>query len=90
MYQKVKDTLNKRNRTIRKLIDDLKKEKGFGWVESNVTGNQTNLFLNMTKEDSQGNFVFVNPNTLQGAERRFLEYALEIINADRHKNQPAA
>ena len=88
VYQKVKDLMNRRNAKLRKLVQKLKEEKNFGYVANNLTGNQTNLYKNMI-EERNGDLVFVNPNTLHGAEREFLEYALEVINENRHPNDKA-
>jgi hypothetical protein len=40
-------------------------------------------------EERDGDLVFVNPETLHGAEREFLEFALEVINENRHPNDVA-
>ena len=37
----------------------------------------------MYKVSPNGDFVFVNPNTLEGAEKEFLENALYMINKNR-------
>ena len=88
VYQKVKDSMNKRNAKLRYLVKKLKEEKNFGYVKNNLTGNQTSLYANMI-EERNGDLVFVNPDTLHGAEREFLEYALEVINENRHPNDTA-
>lgn len=87
VFQKVKDKVNRENVKVRHLVDALKKEKNYGWVRSNITGNQTNLYKNMTFVDSDGDFLFVNPNTLSGAEKEFLEHALDVINKNRWPTQ---
>ena len=84
VYQKVKDKVNKENITVRKLVEALKREKNFGWVKSNISGNQTDMYKNMTYVASDGDFLFVRPDSLpQGAERDFLEHALDVINKNR-------
>ena len=85
VYQKIKDRLNKKNRELRRLMEDLKKESNYGWISNNISGNETDLFMDMTYE-SDGDFLFVNPNTLTGAKKKFLEFALESINQDRYPN----
>ena len=40
-------------------------------------------------EERNGDLVFVNPDTLFGAEKEFLEYALEVINENRYPNDKA-
>jgi hypothetical protein len=45
--------------------------------------------MDMTEVTPDGDFVFVNPNTLTGAKRKFLEYALDTINRDRWPNDHA-
>lgn len=87
-YQKVKDSMNRRNAKLRKLVQNLKDEKNFGYVKNNLTGNQTSLYENMI-EERNGDLVFVNPDTLHGAEKEFLEYALEVINENRYPNDKA-
>ncbi len=87
VYQKVKDKVNKENVTVRHLVEALKKEQNYGWVRSNVSGNQTNMYKEMTYVDSDGDFLFVNPNTLSGASKDFLEHALDVINKNRWPSQ---
>ena len=36
-YQKVKDSMNRRNAKLRKLVQNLKDEKNFGYVKNNLT-----------------------------------------------------
>ena len=40
-------------------------------------------------EERNGDLVFVNPDTLHGAEKEFLEYILEVINENRYPNEKA-
>lgn len=87
VYQKVKDRVNRENVKIRHLVADLKQEKNFGWIRSTVTGNQTNMYRDMTYVAADGDFLFVNPDTLSGASKRFLEYALDTINKNRYPTQ---
>lgn len=87
-FQKVKDSMNRRNAKLRQLVKKLKEEKNFGYVKNNLTGNQTGLYDNMI-EERDGDLVFVNPDTLFGAEKEFLEYALEVINENRYPNEKA-
>jgi hypothetical protein len=87
-FQKVKDSMNRRNAKLRQLVKKLKEEKNFGYIKNNLTGNQTVLYDNMI-EERDGDLVFVNPDTLFGAEREFLEYALEVINENRYPNEKA-
>lgn len=84
VFQKIKDKLNTKNRQLRRLMENLKKEANYGWVSNNISGNETSLFDGMTYMDSEGDFLFVNPNTLTGARKEFLEFALESINKDRY------
>lgn len=88
VYQKVRDSVNKRNAKLRKLVQNLKNEKNFGYIKNNLTGNPTSLYENMI-EERDGDLVFVNPETLSGAEKEFLEYALEVINENRYPNDKA-
>ena len=88
VYQKVKDSMNRRNAQLRKLVKKLKEEKGFGYLQNNISGNATNLYANMI-EERNGDLLFVRPETLHGAEREFLEYVLEVINENRYPNDKA-
>lgn len=49
---------------VNQLVKKLKEAKGFGSLQAHTLGNQTNLYANMTKQTSDGDFVFVDPNTL--------------------------
>lgn len=83
-YQNVRDDIQKEKVTIQKLVNDLKKEAGFGIITENTIGNQTTLYKNMFQEYHKGgDFLFKNPNQLQGAERKFLEYVLYKVNKNR-------
>ena len=88
VYQKVKDSLNRRNAKLRQLVKKLKEEKGYGYIKNNLIGNPTKLYENMM-EERNGDLVFVNPDTLHGAEREFLEYALQVINENRYPGEVA-
>jgi hypothetical protein len=80
--------MNIKNIKLRKLVKKLKQEKNYGYIANNLTGNPTSLYANMI-EERNGDLVFVNPNTLQGTEKDFLEYALEVINKNRYPNDEA-
>lgn len=80
--------MNRRNAKVRQLVKKLKDEKNFGYIKNNLTGNQTSLYENMI-EERNGDLVFVNPDTLFGAEKEFLEYTLEVINENRYPNDKA-
>lgn len=88
IYQKVKDSMNKRNAKLRQLVKKLKEEKNYGYIRNNLSGNPTSLYENMI-EERNGDLVFVNPDTLHGAEREFLEYVLEVVNENRYPNEKA-
>ena len=44
----------------------------------------------MTYTAPDGDFLFVNPDTLHGAEKEFLEHALDVINKNRYPSQTEA
>lgn len=89
-YQNTRDEITKKNVKVRQLVQKLKDELRMNAFLENTVGNQVNLYKNMIKETEDGDLVFVNPNTLQGAEREFLTFALDMINKDRfNKSQPA-
>lgn len=84
IFQKVRDKVIKQNRTLRKLMEELKKEANYGWVSNNITGNATSLFDGMITTVPNGDVLFVNPNTLTGARKKLLEFALDQINRNRY------
>ena len=88
VYQKVKDSMNRKNAKLRQLVKKLKEEKNFGYIKNNLSGNPTNLYENMI-EERNGDLVFVNPDTLHGTEKEFLEYVLELINENRYPTEKA-
>ena len=88
VYQKVKDSMNRKNAKLRQLVKKLKEEKNFGYIRNNLTGNPTSLYENMI-EERNGDLVFVNPDTLHGTEKEFLEYILELINENRYPTEKA-
>lgn len=88
VFQKVKDSMNRRNIKLRQLVKKLKEEKNYGYISNNLSGNPTSLYENMI-EERNGDLVFVNPETLSGAEKEFLEYVLEVINENRYPNDVA-
>ena len=83
-YQNVRDEIQRDKVTIQKLVNNLKKEVGFGAVTENTIGNQVSLYKNMFQEyKTGGDFLFKNPDQLNGAEKEFLEFALYRINKNR-------
>ena len=82
-YQNVRDELQKEKVTVSKLVNNLKKEKQFGYAKENTVGNQVSLYSNMTYVSKDGDFLFKNPKNLSPAERDFLRYALYKINKNR-------
>ncbi len=84
-YQNTRDDIQREKPKIYKLIEKLKKEKGFNVISENTIGNQTSLYSNMFQPYTKGgDFLFKNPNDLQGAEKEFLTYALDKINRNRY------
>ena len=86
-YQNTRDDVQRSAVQIRKLVENLKRAKNFGAIKENTVGNQASLYSNMYEETPNGDFVFKNPNRLQGAEREFLEYALYVINKNRYADK---
>ena len=82
-YQNTRDELQRKKIQVTKLVEDVKREAGFGSLQESTIGNQVNLYMDMYEETADGNFLFKNPNRLQGAKRRLLEYALQEINSRR-------
>lgn len=87
-YQNIRNDMSKLSSELRLKVNELKKAKQFGWIESRTIGNQTNLYQNMYKK-VDGDLVFKNPwdnnEKLEDAERDFLKFALAIINGNRYK-----
>lgn len=88
-FQKVRDSMNRRKFKLRTLVQKLKEEKNYGYIKNNLTGNPTSLYANMI-EERNGDLVFVNPDTLYGAEKEFLEYVLQVINENRYPKDVAS
>lgn len=86
-YQNTRSEIQEKNVKIRKLVQNLKDEKSMGAISENTFGNQANLYKNMYKETIDGDIIFVNPNTLYGAEKEFLTFMLDEINKDRFPNK---
>ena len=86
-YQNTRDELQRKKIQVTKLVEDVKKEAGFGSLQESTIGNQVNLYMDMYEETADGNFLFKNPNRLQGAKRKLLEYALQEINSRRFQDK---
>lgn len=63
-------------------LERLKKEKNYGYLTSTVQ-NDTQLYNNMFELTPDGDFRFKYINDLHGEEKKFLEFALDVINKDR-------
>ena len=81
-YQNTRDDIQREKPKILKLVEKLKKEKGFGALSENTIGNQASLYSNMFRTEGE-DLLFKNPSQLYGAEKEFLEYALDKINRNR-------
>lgn len=75
-YQNVRDDVMRQKTELFNLVEQLRKEG------STTLGNQTDLYSNMF-ETVDGDFLFKDPNRLQGIEKKFLEYVLDKINKNR-------
>ena len=83
-YQNTRDDIQREKTKIFKLVEKLKKEKGFNAISENTIGNQTSLYSNMFRPYIKGgDFLFKNPKELYGAEKELLEFALDKINRNR-------
>lgn len=89
-YQNTRDEIQKKNVKVRKLVQKLKDEAKFGAFIENTFGNQVDLYKNMYKRTDDGDIVFVDPSTLNGAEREFLEFMLNEMNKDRFPSKTQA
>lgn len=86
-YQNVREDMQEPTNKIRTLVENLKKAKGFNWLEERTIGNQVNLYKGMFSE-TKADLVAKNPwdpNSLieTEAEREFLKYFLTEINKKR-------
>lgn len=82
-YQNTRDEMQRRNVKLRNLVQKVKDQMSMGAISENTIGNQVSLYSKMYERTSDGDLVFVNPNTLEGAQKEFLEFLLEEINKDR-------
>lgn len=82
-YQNVRDEIQREKVVISKLVKNLKEQKNFGVLRENTVGNQASLYSNMVETTADGDFLFKNPDRLQGAEREFLQYILDKVNKNR-------
>lgn len=82
-YQNTRDEMQRKNVKLKQLVQNLKDQMSMGAISENTFGNQTSLYRNMYRKTEDGDLLFVDPNTLDGAQREFLEFALEEINKDR-------
>lgn len=84
-YQNIRDESNRRKELLHEKLNALKKELGFS-TAAGMVGSQSSLYDGMI-EERNGDLYFVDPKTLSGARREFLETALEMINADRYPQE---
>lgn len=83
-YQNTRDDMQREKTKISQLVEAVKKDAGFGYLQESTIGNQVDLYKDLYEYTADGNFLFKNPNRLpQGAKRQLLEYALEEINKRR-------
>lgn len=84
-YQNVRQSMSKPRAEIRRLVENLKKDKDFGFIKEHTVGNQASLYSNMIYVDQNGDLLFKNINdpSLLPSEREFLKYALRVINKNR-------
>ena len=90
-YQNTRDNVIAFNQELRKKVEALKKDKGFGLIQQYGVGNQVqSLYWNMFDHETEDDLLFLNPwdttNDLTTAEREFLKFALLKINDNRIKN----
>lgn len=92
-YQNVRDYMTKKIPEVRKLTEELEKDKGHTGVKKATYGNATSMYQNMIYQDSQTGEIYVkNPwdesdASLSTAERKFLKYFLTEINKNRYPDK---
>lgn len=89
-YQNVREDMQREMETVRSLVDNLKKDKGFNKLKAMTIGNAASLYTNMIKHEN-GDILFKNPwnstEQLSEAEREFLKYTLTKINENRFQDR---
>lgn len=87
-YQNTRDDVQRAKVEITKFVDDIKKEANFGYIKEVTLGNQASLYKDLYRTTSDGDFLFVNvKDVVSPAKRKFLEYALNIINQNRFRGK---
>lgn len=85
-YQNIRNDMSVDIADIRKHVQELKKAKGYGYLQSRTIGNESTIFKNMTYTDNNGDLLFKNPDVDQSLsipEKEFLNWALNKINKNR-------
>lgn len=85
-YQNIRTDMVSKTNKVRKLVEELKKDKGFSPLLERTVGNSTNLYKNMI-EYKDGDIYLKDPDDpksgLSTAEKNFLRYFLQEINNNR-------
>ena len=83
-YQNIRNSMSSKVAQIRKATEELKTEAGYRGL-TQLQGNATDLYKNMTYVDSNGDLLFtrLDSSTLTTAERKYLKLILELINENR-------
>jgi len=85
-YQNIRTEMTDKTSKTRKLVEELKKDKGFSPLLERTVGNATNLYKNMI-EYKDGDIYLKDPDDpksgLSNAEKNFLRFFLEEINRNR-------
>lgn len=84
-YQNIRDEISRENIKLSKYTQKLKDEKGINYITQQTVVNQVNLYKNLFVE-KDGDLLFkdINDSSLSVAEKEYLEYALDVINKNRH------
>lgn len=90
-YQNVRDDMVDAEAETRKLVENLKKKKGFSGLKEHTVGNQADLYKNIYHivRDGEGkpvDILFKNPDTdttMTAEEKAFVKHALNKINENR-------
>lgn len=85
-YQNIRQDLQGPIAKIRKLINNLKEEKGYSYLDSATLGNPVKLFEKMIYRDSNTGdlmLTYINDPKLSKAEKEFLDYFLYKVNRNR-------
>lgn len=87
-YQNIRERMQDLKAELRTAMENLKKDKNFGYFGAHLFKNKVDLFTNLYRRVN-GDLYFkeLNDPSLLESERKLLEIALRIINTNRQGNK---